>query len=288
MTRVMILGSTGMLGHKLVEVFESQVETIAVARRPLPGGSARDLVIDLQDFDAVSEAIHRLRPAAVVNAAGIVKQRRAPAPEMSRINAALPHHLATVCTLVGARLIHLSTDCVFSGRHGPYSEADIPDPVDEYGRTKLQGEILSPNAMVLRTSMIGLEKRHFTGLIEWFLGQTGEVPGFTNAVFSGFSTIELGRIILRACRGEWFRSGIWHVAAPPISKHDLLVRLARKLDRRDIRITPEESVRCDRSLSGMRFEQATGFQSPGWDGMLDGLAEEIRSRKSGNEVGHGL
>src|SRR5258706_12617983 len=171
--RVLVFGGDGMLGHQVARHLAARHEVCVTVRRPLdayPGGlfaSAAALGgIDVRDADGVRRALAGFRPQAVVNAAGIVKQRDDPGAETASdaVNAAFPRRLAGFCSEAGAYLVHYSTDCVFSGRKGGYTEADPPDPVDLYGRSKLQGEVTGPGCLTLRTSMIGPELSRRTGL----------------------------------------------------------------------------------------------------------------------------
>jgi dTDP-4-dehydrorhamnose reductase len=267
-----------MLGHAAYQCFAaaSGVEAFATLR----GDSARrhfapelqaGLVpgIDALDSDGLIAVLARLRPEAVVNCIGIVKQlgqSRDPLVALP-VNALFPHRLARLCALLGARLVHVSTDCVFRGARGGYTERDPPDPDDLYGRSKLLGEVDEPHAVTLRTSLIGreLESRH--GLVEWFLGESGAVRGFTRAVFSGLTTREMASLILRHVLPNPGLHGVWHVSAAPITKHDLLVLLREAYDRQT-RIEADPSVVLDRSLDSSRFRAATGYEPPSWSAMI--------------------
>jgi dTDP-4-dehydrorhamnose reductase len=243
--------------------------------------------VDARRPDDVTAVLDGFRPDAVVNAIGLVKQRpdgqRAlPAVE---VNAVFPHQLARLCRLGEIRLVHVSTDCVFSGRRGRYTEDDPPDPVDVYGMSKLLGEVRDVPAITLRTSIIGLEPAGAaTGLIEWFLRQTGRVPGYRQAIYSGLTTMEFSRVVDRILTKHEDLSGLWHVAAEPVTKYDLLTALAERMGRRDVVVEPEDGVECDRSLVADRFYAATGYSSPGWVGMLDEMAERILRRNGGRHA----
>jgi dTDP-4-dehydrorhamnose reductase len=217
----------------------------------------------------------------VVNAVGIVKQRGAAKEAIPslEINSLLPHRLAILCKAVGARLVHVSTDCVFSGRRGSYTEEDIADAEDLYGRTKLLGEVSEPGSITLRISIIGLELARKTGLIEWFLAQKGDIRGFTRAIYTGLTTAEMSRVIERVLVEHPDLSGVWQVASEPINKYELLVRFAEVLGRNDISIVPDEAVKIDRSLIPVEFENATGYSVPGWNEMLEELGAEVRQRQ---------
>jgi dTDP-4-dehydrorhamnose reductase len=284
--RFLILGGDGMLGHRLLRQLAPRHETGVTLRQPLDAyralglfdrGNAYDAV-DVRDPASVRAAMADFRPDAVVNAVGIVKQRTdAEDGVLSvEVNTIFPHLLARLCEAQGAQLIHLSTDCVFSGAKGNYVETDRPDPADVYGFSKLLGEVERPRTLTLRTSMIGRELQRKSGLLEWFLAQRGKmIKGFRRAIFSGFSTHELARLIEQLLTTHPQAAGIYHVASTPISKFDLLSRLNRKLAL-GTQIIPDDEIVCDRSLDARRFKSAFGYTPPSWDAMLDEIAAEIR------------
>ncbi|MBA3884632.1 MAG: SDR family oxidoreductase [Acidobacteria bacterium] len=279
--KLLILGGAGMLGHKLWQLAGGRKETWATVR------DARALRFDVLDptrlvpgvqaeqFDTVVRALASVRPDVVVSCIGIVKQRGEAKDPLASItvNSLFPHRLAALCAAAGARLIHISTDCVFAGRTGGYRESDEPDASDLYGRSKQLGEVGGPGALTLRTSIIGRELATAQGLVEWFLAQKGHAPGFTKAVFSGLTTIELSHVILRVMESHEGLEGIYHVAANPITKYDLLVLLNRAYGR-GLTIEPDESVRIDRSLDGAQFREATGYQAPDWPTMVAAMAAD--------------
>jgi dTDP-4-dehydrorhamnose reductase len=281
--RLLIIGGGGMLGHTLWQLsrenFETRVtmrgEGEGVARRI--GADPADVFpgVDARDFDSLVRAFARWRPEGVVNCAGIVKQRpeAKDAIKSLGVNAVFPHRLAELCRACGARLVHISTDCVFSGRQGSYREADSPDADDLYGRSKLLGEVGGPCAVTLRTSIIGRELSGGVGLVEWFLAQPGpEVPGYVHARFSGLTTAALSRVILEVLARHSSLEGLYHVAAEPISKFDLLRLLADAFGR-EVAIRPVEEPHIDRTLDGSRFRQATGWAPPDWPSMIAELAQ---------------
>lgn len=290
--KVLILGGSGMLGHKLWQTLAPRFDTYATFRR-LPATAARLGIIDesrtlvgvsVEDFDTIASSIATIHPQVVINCVGIVKQdaaAREAIPSIS-VNALFPHRLATLCRASGARLIHLSTDCVFSGQKGHYSEVDSPDPKDLYGLTKLLGEVAYDNCLTIRTSMVGRELSGTHGLVEWFLAQKRKrVRGFKRAIFSGFTTAELSNIVAGIVSNHAELSGVWHVAAEPINKFDLL-SLVNRIYNLEIEIEPDETFACDRSLNGSRFQAATGYVPPPWPEMIERIRadetpyEEIR------------
>jgi dTDP-4-dehydrorhamnose reductase len=288
--RILILGGDGMLGRELSTRLAASHDVGVTLRQPLAAyrhladASTRNAVgeVDASNWAHLSEVIERSAPEVLINCIGIVKQRKdakSPIPSIE-INSLLPHRLNALCGRIGARFVHFSTDCVFSGRKGWYVEADEPDPVDLYGRTKLLGEVDDPPGLTLRTSIIGLEERaHTTGLIEWFLAQRGTIRGFRRAIYTGLTTAAMARLVAHLLEQHPNLQGLWHVASAPITKYDLLVRLAKALERTDVEITPDDEFLCDRSLLAERFFNATGYRAPSWDDMLAELAGQIRERR---------
>jgi dTDP-4-dehydrorhamnose reductase len=281
--RVLIFGGDGMLGHQLLRHLGPRHETRVTLRRELAdyarfGLFNRDNAYDrtdARDAARVASVVSGYRPDAVVNAVGIVKQRQDAGDLSEEVNARFPHRLAELCRAHGSRLVHLSTDCVFSGEKGNYAESDRPDPVDLYGKTKLDGEVNAPGAITLRTSMIGTELHHRTGLVEWFLARKGgTAQGYRKAVFSGLITAELARLIERLITRHPDVHGLYHAGSAPVSKFDLLEGLNRRL-RLGVKLTPDDAVVCDRSLDSSRFRAEFGYAPPSWDAMLDELAAAI-------------
>ncbi|MHB0957100.1 MAG: dTDP-4-dehydrorhamnose reductase family protein [Pirellulaceae bacterium] len=288
--RCLILGGDGMLGHQLLKSWMPQHEVKVTLRKELSeyrqhGIFSQDNAfagIDVRNTDRLMEVMASYRPQAVVNAVGLVKQRplsRENIPSLE-INALFPHRLRLLCELIGARLIHISTDCVFNGRRGNYTEQDPPDAEDLYGASKYLGEVREPPGLTLRSSIIGLELNNKKSLIEWFLSQSGTVAGYAGVVYSGLTTLEMARVIEMVLLQHPDLSGLWHVASAPISKHQLLLKLAALLQRQDLRIERDDAMRCDRSLCGEAFELRTNYHAPTWDVMLQELAAEIQWKGS--------
>ncbi|HEX9190826.1 MAG TPA: SDR family oxidoreductase [Candidatus Deferrimicrobiaceae bacterium] len=292
--RVLVLGATGMLGHVLFSRLSGRAEFAVSATVRDAAGLDRwfppDLLgrirggVDAERFDTVARVLEETRPDVVVNCIGIIKQLPlAKDPVVSiTVNALFPHRLARACAEAGARLIHVGTDCVFSGEKGNYRESDHPDATDLYGRTKWLGEVESPHCVTLRTSIIGHELSGRHGLIEWFLAQEGSVRGFARAVFSGFPTVELAGIVAERVIPNEGLSGLYHVSSEPISKFELL-HLVREQYGRKIRVERDEAFACDRSLDSSRFREATGYQPPPWPAMVSRMhADFLRSPMYGS------
>lgn len=295
--KVLVLGADGMLGHKLVGVLSRRFETWATVRENRPierviasGDAGYQVVGGLNafDIDGTSRIVATVRPQAIVNCIGIVKQRSEAKEAIPSIlvNSLFPHRLSTLCQASGARLIHLSTDCVFSGKQGNYREDAPPDAEDLYGRTKHLGEVQGPGNLTLRTSIIGWERKSSLGLVEWFYAQRNKsVRGFRRAIFSGVTTSVLATLIGELLADHPTLNGIWHVAASPISKFELLTYLNVAF-RANAQITPDDSVACDRSLCGERFSAETGFIAPPWSVMADQLGAELHEYHPQEAIGH--
>jgi dTDP-4-dehydrorhamnose reductase len=226
--------------------------------------------VEVESIDSLTRAIEIAHPDVVINCVGVVKQLSAADDPLTAlpINSILPHRLARLCALAGARLIHVSTDCVFSGAKGGYAETDFADADDLYGRSKYLGEVDYPHAVTLRTSIIGHELTGARSLLCWFLAQHGRVRGFTRAVFSGLPTVELARVMRDFVLPNPQLHGLFHVASSPISKYDLLRLVAVTYDKR-IDIVADGELVIDRSLNASRFHGATGYSSPPWGELVE-------------------
>ncbi len=284
--RVLILGGDGMLGHQLLLSLGPRHDVRVTLRQDWEAYAGQALFsqreayfgVDARDGTRLLEVVGDFMPQAIINCVGIVKQRaqaKSSIPSLE-INALLPHRLALVAKAAGCRLVHLSTDCVFSGRDGGYTEEHVADAEDLYGRTKLLGEVSGPGCITLRTSIIGRELKQKTGLIEWFLAQEGRsVQGFRGAIYSGFTTQEMARIIEKLLVQHPAAHGLYHVSSAPISKYELLMKLKAALSL-NITIEPQDEFRCDRSLDSARFRNQFGYQPPSWDEMIEELSDAFR------------
>lgn len=280
--RVLVLGATGMLGSTLVRLFSRSDGFLAwgtVRRMPpafasQPFGARIIEGVDAADFDTLVKAFSVARPHVVINAIGLVKQLLEAEDPLSAIpiNALLPHRLARLAAACDARFVHISTDCVFSGRKGMYSEADPADATDLYGRSKLLGEVDYPNAITLRTSIIGHEIGPAHGLVGWFLAQESTVRGYRRAIFSGLPTVELGRVIRDHVLARPDLHGVYHVSAEPIPKYDLLGLVADVYGCRT-RIVPDDALIIDRSLDSSRFRAAALYSPASWPALIKQMHE---------------
>ncbi|MFP6848741.1 MAG: SDR family oxidoreductase [Pseudomonas sp.] len=277
--RVLVLGASGMLGNAVFKVFSADathevwgtLRSSAAAKEFVPAWRERLLSgVDVLDQDSLLGALAKSRPQVVINCIGLIKQLADAQDPLTAlpINAMLPHRLARLCEVAGARLIHVSTDCVFSGQRGGYLESDPSDADDLYGKSKYIGELHDlPHAITLRTSIIGHELGSNYALVDWFLAQQGSVRGFRKAVFSGLPTVELARVMKDFIVPHPQLNGLYHVAAEPIAKLDLLQLVAAEYGKQ-IDIRPDDALVIDRSLDGSRFCDATGYVAPAWPELI--------------------
>ena len=285
--KILILGGHGMLGHRLWLNLQKEHEVWVTVRQtssPFPDlpefPSKRVRTdVDASNFDQVTRALASIQPDLVINCIGLIKQmgHLARDPIMSiSLNALLPHRLSLICRAAKIRMVHISTDCVFSGKKGNYLESDESDAEDLYGRSKFLGEVAyPPHSITLRTSIIGRELKTRLGLIEWFLSQKDgdTIRGYKHAIYSGFTTDELSRIIMNNIIPYPELTGLYHVSSDPINKYDLL-QIANQVFGRRIKILPDEDFFIDRSLDSTRFCQATGYQPPPWPEMIQEMAKD--------------
>lgn len=284
--RILVLGGAGMLGHKMFQVLGRRFgNTACTIRRHMDDQTAAVLArvpgqviegVDVSKMDDLIDLLRQVRPTVIVNCVGAVKQRAEAHDSITAItlNSLLPHRVALAAEEWGGRVIHFSTDCVFTGNKGHYVEDDEPDATDLYGRSKVLGEPTRANTLTLRVSFIGREIHHHQSLLEWFLTQENQrVRGFRQTWWSGVTTVHLAEVIADLLEHHPTLRGVYHLSSGRISKYDLLVKL-RTIYGLDVEIEPDDSVVCDRSLDGTRFEQTTGYQPPPWDVLLAQLVSD--------------
>jgi dTDP-4-dehydrorhamnose reductase len=281
--RILVLGASGLLGNAVIRLLSNSIN-LSVFGAIRSGASkkyfstdiAQNLItgFNVDNPDSLISIFDKIKPNIVVNCIGLVKQLEGAGDPLQAIpiNSLLPHRLAAISSLVDARLIHISTDCVFSGSRSMYKESDTPDATDLYGRSKLLGEVDYPNAITLRTSIIGHELASSRSLVSWFLSQQQPVKGYGSAVFSGLPTVEMARIIHDYVIPHPQLHGLYHVSAAPINKYDLLKLVAKEYDKK-IDIELDDLLVIDRSLDSTRFKFATGYQPPSWVELVKKMRE---------------
>jgi len=282
--RVLILGGGGMLGHKLYQVLRDRCDVHATFRRfnaRLGRTGVFDAAhvidgIDAWDMASIRRVMSEIRPDWVLNCIGIIKQldEAKDAKASIYVNALFPHLVCECAAETGARVIQISTDCVFSGKKGDYVEEDLSDAEDLYGKTKYLGEAVYDHAITLRTSIVGRDVFIDLSLIDWFLGQSGKrVKGYTNAFYTGLSTQVLSEEIWRVITQYPALHGLYHVSSSKISKFDLL-SIVNRVFKAGVTLEAFDGVLCDRSLCSEQYREATQFVPPSWEEMVVGMAND--------------
>lgn len=283
--RILILGGGGMLGHRLCRAWASNFELWATYQKPALAYQRFQLLDETHQFgeiqaeklEDIQSIMQKVSPDVVINAIGGVKQRQVSTNRkiVNSINAVFPHQLAAACQKNHCRLIQISTDCVFSGQKGHYSEMDQPDPVDAYGMAKLLGEVDEDDVLTLRTSLIGWELENRLSLMEWFAAQRGKsVLGYRKAIFSGFTTQAMSGMLEQIILKQPELSGLFHLASEPINKYDLLMLCKSGLGWQDIDLQPQDEFIIDRSLDGSELNAIMQWQVPSWTKMVEDLCQD--------------
>jgi dTDP-4-dehydrorhamnose reductase len=287
--KILVIGASGLIGSSCFSVLsEEEKWTVfgtlrsAEARRHFRPDLSKRLIagVDVLHHDVLTQVFNEVRPNVVINCVGLTKHHvQCEDPLVSvPLNAILPHRLARMSAMVNARLVHVSTDCVFTGARGGYLESDKPDSDDTYGRTKILGEVITAlNAVTLRTSTIGHELQSSYGLLNWFLAQEGKIKGFRKAIFSGLPSFEFARVIRDVVIPRGDLNGLYHVAADPIDKYSLLQMIAAQYGK-SIEIEADDSFQMDRSLNSERFHTKTGYQAPSWRALISMMHSNYMKR----------
>jgi dTDP-4-dehydrorhamnose reductase len=279
--KVLVFGASGMIGSAMFRVLSEKKEwqvwgtSRSADAKCFFKADQRDKMlagVDVEKQEALVRVFARVQPDVVINCIGMTKHHKeAEDPQLALpLNALLPHRMADLCAVAGARLIHVSTDCVFAGTKGNYAEADAPDAVDVYGKAKHLGEVDYPHAITLRTSTIGHELQSAYGLLEWFLAQQGSCKGFNRAVFSGLPNTEFARVVRDLVISRPDLHGLYHVGAEPIGKYELL-KLIAKAYGKQIEIVRDDEFLIDRSLNSARFNQVTGYKPAAWPALIQAM-----------------
>lgn len=283
--KILILGTNGMLGHKLYQSLRGKFDVFGTIRGDLESVSKYGIFdvertidgVDVTEISTVRSAIERTEPDVVINAVGVIKQLPSASDVVKTltVNSIFPHKLAELGERMRFRTITISTDCVFSGEKGHYLESDICDALDLYGQSKHFGEVTSGDVLTLRTSIIGPELGTSHSLFAWFLSNKGgRVKGYRNAIYSGFPTIVFADIISGLITDHRSLRGLFHVSSNPISKYSLLSLINERLGL-GIEIEPYEDLRLDRSLDSSLFRNTTGIEPPEWPEMVDRMCSDL-------------
>lgn len=279
--KVLVFGASGMIGSAMFRALSAKIGwqvwgtlRLDECKRFFSGDQQAKLMagVDVEKHDVLVRMFACVKPDVVVNCIGLTKHHKeAEDPQMSLpLNALLPHRMADLCAVAGARLIHVSTDCVFAGTKGNYAEGDAPDAEDVYGKSKHLGEVDYPHAITLRTSTIGHELQSAYGLLEWFLSRQGSCKGFNRAIFSGLPNTEFARVVRDVVIPRPELHGLYHVGADPIGKYELL-KLIAKVYGKQIDIVCDNELMIDRSLNSTRFNQASGYKAAAWPELIQAM-----------------
>lgn len=285
--KIFLFGGSGMLGSMILYYLAGTGEYeihVFVRRNDFNISHQEDLHIHQMGtlIDPGSKELEKwffdIRPSFAINCIGLIKQKVSSEMDYIKVNALLPHYLNDLCRSVESKLIHFSTDCVFTGAKGFYSESALPDASDMYGRSKLLGEVVSNGALTLRTSIVGLELYSNTSLLEWFLSRENAVSGFTHAIFSGLTTLEISKIVHSIMGQHYGLSGLYHLSMDPVSKHDLLC-IIRDAFNHNIKIHKDPTLVIDRSLDSKLFKASIGYTSPSWNESIKELSDFSKTYK---------
>jgi dTDP-4-dehydrorhamnose reductase len=248
----MILGVNGMAGHMIASYFKKYTPyTLYVTSRYDIEGQ---ILLDATDLNQIKEVIQKYKPDIIINCIGLLNEHAAfNQREAILVNSLLPHELTKHLDQYGGKLIHISTDCVFSGNKGNYNEESIPDGITMYAKTKVLGEIKSERHLTIRTSLIGPEIKEGIGLFQWFIKQKGTIKGFTHVKWNGVTTLELAKFIHHVIENPV--AGLYHLTAPEtVSIYELLSLIKQVFQKDHVDIIPHTELRIDRTLFTSRLD----------------------------------
>ena len=269
---VLILGSTGLLGNTLhIFLRKKKIKLFFISKKK--SNNHNFYLKNLKNFKKLKELIEIINPQFIINCVGITHHHKSyrSKKETKIINTDLPIFLSNLCFKKKIYFIHISTDCVYSGYSGNYSERSIKKPKGFYGLTKSKGEVKNLYSTTLRTSFIGPELKNKSQLLNWFLSQKNEVKGFSNAFFSGLTSLELSKIIYTYfLKSKFLYNQIINVGGPKISKYKLLILLS-KIFKKKIVIIKDFNFKIDRSLNSNKFKKLSKYKIKSWSLMVKNL-----------------
>ena len=280
--KILILGGDGMIGHKMAQVLSNFNHEITVSireqRELTKQCFSSQVKVFLIDFlkENVVTFLNRVKPDVIINAIGITIRRgvNEHVSDAIYINSYFPHQLANWAGIHNKRLIHFSTDCVFSGFEGSYSEDATPNASDYYGKTKGLGEVLSKNALTLRSSMIGPELFNKTELFEWVINsKEKEINGFSRVIYSGVTTVYMARLVVDLIENHKDFNGIYNMASNPISKFELLSLINDNFDL-GLVINKDQNIISNKTLDASKIENELGIKSPSWNELIIDLKKD--------------
>lgn len=288
MLNIYILGASGMLGYSIFtnlseyKGFNVFGTVRNIRKKENYFSKFKNKIIeniDISDLSSLEILFQKNKPDIVINCIGLIKQHSISKQYIQaiKVNALLPHELAHICDNYQAKLIHFSTDCVFDGKSGNYQQTDIPTATDLYGRTKHLGEVTYGKHLTLRTSIIGHELSSGVSLVDWFLNQKDQVNGYTKAIFSGFPTCYIAKLLAEKIIPNKNLNGLYHLSSEPIDKYTLLSNIAA-IYHKNIIINPSDELVIDRSLNSTPLRNELDFNSPSWNELIKYMYEDYNKR----------
>ncbi|MFX3624579.1 MAG: dTDP-4-dehydrorhamnose reductase family protein [Ectobacillus sp.] len=252
--KVLILGGRGMAGHMITAYFQKKPE-YHVFYTSREANDPDGIYLDVTNSKKLEELIDTLKPDIIINCVGILNDFATRNPKLAfQINSLLPHQLAKLAERYQGKLIHISTDCVFSGEKGDYTEDDLPDGTSVYAQSKQLGEIMNDKHLTVRTSIIGPElKENGIGLFLWFMKQTGKIKGYEKVLWNGVTTLELAKALEAMIQHNV--AGLYHLGSrTKISKLTLLKLLQEIYEKTDVDIIPDSAIVLDRTIKSTRTD----------------------------------
>ena len=284
--KVLILGSDGMIGHKIAQALNDECELILSSRKSISldtiGVKRGKILFHDLITDNLDSMLKKIFPDLIINCAGITTRRgvKDNIQNTRLLNSDIPHKLDSWANLNSKKLIHFSTDCVFSGSRGNYLDNDISDANDTYGKTKAAGEVNSFNTLTIRCSMIGRELYNFTELFEWLVkNKNKNIDGYSKVFYSGITTVRMGKIISKIIKEDINLTGIYNISSIPISKFDLLHKLSNAFGL-NVDITENKNIKSNKVLNSKKFAEITGIKTPDWDDLISEFVEDCGKNRS--------
>ena len=282
--KILILGADGMIGHKIAHSLED-FELILASRKSISSKSIGiingKMVLHNLITDSLDLLLDNTTPDIIINCAGITTRRGVEDNIVNTelLNSELPHKLDSWASLNSKKLIHFSTDCVFSGNRGNYQDDDFADADDIYGKSKALGEVNSPNTLTIRCSMIGRELYNFTELFEWLKkNKNKKIEGYSKVFYSGITTVRMGKILNQILNKNLNLSGVYNISSTPISKFDLLVKLSNAFNL-NVDIKQNKNNKSNKVLISEKFTEITGIYPPNWDDLISEFKEDCNKYK---------
>ena len=284
--KIFITGIDGMIGHKIAQSLSKEHTIIGSSRKNIKSEDLgiNDCELITHDFlkDDILEILDKINPEIIVNCAGITIRRGINDNYDNTIllNSNLPHIIDDWTERNQSKLIHFSSDCVFSGKKGNYLDESIPDATDLYGLSKSRGEVKSKNTLTIRCSIIGREIFNHTELFEWIYSMRGkQIKGYNNVLYSGVTSIWMGRVLKKILKYHTELSGIYNISSEPITKYSLL-NLINEHFKLGIEISRDNKIKSNKVLISKKFTEITDINPPNWDDLMTELKEDCIVNKS--------